>query len=81
MLDKTVIVVVLPPDFHFTNDNFWQYHTSGTKHVRWPKRFMKNKLDIVYITHDAKFNFSNQLYIHWEVGEIGWIMKTIFHVS
>lgn len=81
MLDKKVIVVVLPLDFHFTNDNFWQHLTSGTKHVRWPKRFMKNKLDIVCITHDAKFNFSNQLYTHWEVGEIGWIMKTLSRQS
>lgn len=81
MLDKTVIVVVLSLDFHFIDDNFWQYHTSGTKHVRWPKIFMKIKLNTVCITLDAKFNFSNQLFMHWEVAEIGLIMKTIFHTS
>jgi hypothetical protein len=81
MKDKAVIVVVLPLDFHFTDDNFWQYHTSGTKHVRWPEKFMKNKRNAVCITHDAKFSFSNQLFMHWAGGERGWSMKTTFHAS
>jgi hypothetical protein len=43
ILEKTVIVVVMPLDFHITDDNFWQYHTSGTKHVRWPKEIYEKQ--------------------------------------